>query len=45
MGCPAMTRGKEVRPGAFQMVIDPNQCAGCRQCGQVCKFGAIQRVR
>ena len=45
MGCPAMTRGQEVRPGAFQMVIDPNQCAGCRQCGQVCKFGAIQRVR
>ena len=45
MGCPAMTRGKEVRPGAFQMVIDSNQCAGCRQCGQVCKFGAIQRVR
>ena len=45
MGCPAMTRGKEVRPGAFQMVIDPNQCAGCKQCQQVCKFGAIRRVR
>ena len=45
MGCPAMTRGKEIRPGAFQMVIDPNQCAGCKQCGQVCKFGAIKRVR
>ena len=45
MGCPAMTRGKEVRPGAFQMIIDPNQCAGCRQCSQVCKFGAIKRVR
>ena len=45
MGCPAMTRGKEVRPGAFQMVIDPNQCAGCKQCQQVCKFGAIKRVR
>jgi len=45
MGCPAMTRGKEVRPGAFQMVIDPNQCAGCIQCSQVCKFGAIKRVR
>ena len=45
MGCPAMTRGKEVRPGAFQMKIDPNLCAGCRQCGQVCKFGAIKRVR
>lgn len=45
MGCPAMTRGKEVRPGAFQMVIDANLCAGCKQCGQVCKFGAIRRVR
>ncbi len=45
MGCPAMTRGKEIRPGAFQMVIDPNLCAGCKQCGQVCKFGAITRIR
>ena len=45
MGCPAMTRGAEVRPGAFQMKIDPNLCAGCKQCGQVCKFGAIKRVR
>ena len=45
MGCPAMTRGKEIRPGAFQMVIDSNQCAGCIQCSQVCKFGAIKRVR
>ncbi len=45
MGCPAMTRGTEVRPGAFQMVIDPNLCAGCKQCSQVCKFGAIKRVR
>ena len=45
MGCPAMTRGKEVRPGLFQMKIDASQCAGCRQCGQVCKFGAIRRVR
>ena len=45
MGCPAMTRGAEVRPGAFQMRIDPNLCAGCKQCGQVCKFGAIKRVR
>ena len=45
MGCPAMTRGKEIRPGAFQMVIDPSQCAGCIQCSQVCKFDAIKRVR
>ena len=45
MGCPAMTRGKEIRPGAFQMVVDANQCAGCTQCSQVCKFDAIRRVR
>ena len=45
MGCPAMTRGKELRPGAFQMVVDANQCAGCTQCSQVCKFDAIKRVR
>ena len=45
MGCPAMTRGKEIRPGFFQMKIDANLCAGCKQCSQVCKFGAIKRVR
>ena len=45
MGCPAMTRGAEIRKGFFQMKIDPNLCAGCKQCSQVCKFGAIKRVR
>lgn len=45
MGCPAMTRGAEIRKGAFQMKIDPSLCAGCRQCRQVCKFGAIKKVR
>ena len=45
MGCPAMTRGAEVRPGFFQMKIDANLCAGCKQCSQVCKFGAIKRIR
>ncbi len=45
MGCPAMTRGKELRPGSYQMVVDANQCAGCTQCSQVCKFDAIKRVR
>ena len=45
MGCPAMTRGAEIRPGFFQMKIDANLCAGCKQCSQVCKFGAIKRVR
>ncbi|MBR0506351.1 MAG: indolepyruvate ferredoxin oxidoreductase subunit alpha [Kiritimatiellae bacterium] len=45
MGCPAMTRGKETAPGRFQMKIDPSLCAGCKQCQQVCKFGAITRIR
>ena len=45
LGCPAMTRGKEIRPGFFQMQIDASQCAGCKQCSQVCKFDAIKRVR
>ncbi len=45
IGCPAMTCGKEVRKGGFQMKIDPNLCAGCTQCSQICKFGAIKRVR
>ena len=44
-GCPAMTRGRETAPGRFQMKIDPALCAGCIQCSQVCKFGAIVRVR
>ena len=35
----------EKRKASFQMVIDANLCAGCKQCGQVCKFGAIRRVR
>ena len=45
LGCPAMARGQEVAPGRFQMRIDPTQCAGCVQCSQVCKFGAIRKVR
>ena len=45
MGCPAMTRGAEIRKGAYQMKIDPSLCAGCKQCSQVCKFGAIRRIR
>ena len=45
LGCPAITRGEEVAPGRFKMTIDANLCAGCKQCGQVCKFGAICRVR
>ena len=45
LGCPAITRGEEVAPGRFKMSIDANLCAGCKQCSQVCKFGAIRRVR
>ena len=45
MGCPAMTRGQEVAPVRFQMKIDPSLCAGCKQCQQVCKFGAIRRIK
>ena len=45
LGCPAITRGAEVAPGRFQMKIDPSLCAGCKHCTQVCKFGAIKRVR
>ena len=45
LGCPAITRGEEVAPGRFKMTIDANLCAGCKQCSQVCKFGAIRRVR
>lgn len=45
IGCPAMKRGAEIRPGFFQMAIDPSLCAGCTQCTQICKFDAIKRVR
>jgi len=27
------------------MKIDASLCAGCSHCTQVCKFGAIKRVR
>lgn len=45
LGCPAITRGEESNPGRFKMKIDASLCAGCKQCTQVCKFGAIKRVR
>jgi indolepyruvate ferredoxin oxidoreductase alpha subunit len=45
LGCPAITRGEESAPGRFKMKIDASLCAGCKQCSQVCKFGAIRRVR
>ena len=45
LGCPAITRGEEIAPGRFKMKIDASLCAGCSHCTQVCKFGAIKRVR
>ena len=45
LGCPAITRGEESAPGRFKMKIDASLCAGCKQCSQVCKFGAIKRIR
>ena len=45
LGCPAITRGEEVGNGRFKMKIDASLCAGCKHCTQVCKFGAIKRVR
>ena len=45
LGCPAMTRGAEIATGRFQMKIDPAQCAGCTHCAQVCRFGAISKVK
>jgi len=45
LGCPAITRGDEAAPGRFKMRIDASLCAGCSHCTQVCKFGAIKRVK
>ena len=42
LGCPAIKRGAKAREGAWKMEIDPALCAGCSQCRQVCRFGAIK---
>jgi len=39
LGCPAISRDP-----AGKAVIDTAQCVGCRQCVQVCRYGAIVRV-
>lgn len=39
LGCPAISRERTARA-----VIDITLCVGCRQCVQVCKYGAIQRT-
>jgi indolepyruvate ferredoxin oxidoreductase alpha subunit len=39
LGCPAISRGDTSRA-----VIDISVCVGCRQCVQVCKYGAIVRA-
>jgi indolepyruvate ferredoxin oxidoreductase alpha subunit len=39
LGCPAIGRGENSRA-----VIDTELCIGCRQCVQVCRYGAILRT-
>lgn len=39
LGCPAISRDRNARA-----VIDITLCVGCRQCVQVCKYGAIHRT-
>jgi indolepyruvate ferredoxin oxidoreductase alpha subunit len=39
LGCPAIGRGEDSKA-----VIDVSVCVGCRQCVQVCKYGAIVRT-
>jgi indolepyruvate ferredoxin oxidoreductase alpha subunit len=38
LGCPAISRGEMSRAR-----IDAESCVGCRQCVQVCRYGAIRR--
>jgi indolepyruvate ferredoxin oxidoreductase alpha subunit len=45
LGCPAIVRGEPVKGNRFKSSIDPIQCSGCGLCPQVCKFGAIKKVR
>ncbi len=39
LGCPAISRGANSRA-----TIDTDLCIGCRQCVQVCSYGAIKRI-
>ncbi|HEX9093565.1 MAG TPA: indolepyruvate ferredoxin oxidoreductase subunit alpha [Coriobacteriia bacterium] len=39
LGCPAISRDR-----LSKATIDVSQCVGCRQCVQVCKYGAIVRT-
>jgi indolepyruvate ferredoxin oxidoreductase alpha subunit len=39
LGCPAISRDD-----ASRATIDAEQCIGCRQCVQVCRYGAIKHV-
>jgi indolepyruvate ferredoxin oxidoreductase alpha subunit len=46
MGCPAIERAEAVADGKrFKPAISPVQCSGCDLCAQVCKFGAISKIR
>jgi indolepyruvate ferredoxin oxidoreductase alpha subunit len=39
LGCPSISRDDTARA-----LIDAESCVGCRQCVQVCRYGAIRRV-
>lgn len=39
-GCPALTKNAD-----GTIAIDDTMCNGCGLCGQLCKFGAIERVK
>ena len=46
LGCPAIERAEALPDGKrFKATIDPTQCSGCNLCTQVCKFGAISKLR
>jgi indolepyruvate ferredoxin oxidoreductase alpha subunit len=46
LGCPAIERAEPVADGKrFKATINPVQCSGCGLCDQVCKFGAITKIR
>ncbi|MCL2104876.1 MAG: thiamine pyrophosphate-dependent enzyme, partial [Kiritimatiellaeota bacterium] len=46
LGCPSIERAEAVADGKrFKATINPVQCSGCNLCTQVCKFGAITKIR
>jgi len=46
LGCPSIERAEAVADGKrFKATINPVQCSGCNLCAQVCKFGALTKIR